>query len=309
MGQVGWNRPSCPKYGNLHSEVCHKRLGKCFNYGLMGHFKKDYPQLQGGSSQGSVQVATSTPSLPTLSQGGRGTGGRGLGGKGANGRGSGFSGRRQSWLYALTHQDAQASNVVIAGTFRVNSFETYVLFDLGSTHSYVSSFFAPHFDELPLLLNPPFWISTPTEGTLLIQSLFKSWIINVCGIETLADLMLLSMVDFDVILGMDWLASCHATVDCHDKVVKFEVLGEPFLVFQGDRCLMSATLITLLSSLRLMSKGNLGLLPLVRNVEAEVLKLDQVAVDGEFPDVFPTELPRMPPEREIEFCVELIPDA
>ena len=198
---------------------------------------------------------------------------------------------------------------MIVSTLRINFFEAYVLFDPGLTHSYVSSFFAPHFGELRMLLNPLFWVSTPTERTLLIQSVFKSLVINVCGIETLADLMLLPIVDFDVTLGMDWLASCHATVDCHDKVVKFEVSSEPFLVFRGDRCLTSAALITSLVALRLMGKGNIGFLTLVQNVEAEVPKLDQVPVVREFPDVFPTELPRMPLEREIEFCVDLILEA
>ena len=101
--------------------------------------------------------------MPTPPQGGRGTGGRDV-----DGRGTGSAGRGQSWLYALTRQDAQASNAVVTGTLLINSFEAYVLFDPGSTHSYVSSFFAPRFGELPMLLNPPFWVSTPTEGTLLI---------------------------------------------------------------------------------------------------------------------------------------------
>ena len=48
-------------------------------------------------------------------------------------------------------------------------------------------------------------------------------------------MIMLDMVDFDVILGMDWLASCHATLDCHSKVVKFNMLGEPTFTFQGDR--------------------------------------------------------------------------
>lgn len=41
----------------------------------------------------------------------------------------------------------------------------------------------------------------------------------------MANLILLEMADFDVILGMDWLASCHAMVDCHEKVVKVNVQG------------------------------------------------------------------------------------
>ena len=61
--------------------------------------------------------------------------------------------------------------------------------------------------------------------------MFLSCVVNVNEVDTLYDLILIEMMDFDVILGMDWLASCHATVDYYSKVVKFEVLDGPFFVF------------------------------------------------------------------------------
>ena len=51
----------------------------------------------------------------------------------------------------------------------------------------------------------------------------------------MVDLIELDMVDFDVILGMDLLASCHSTLDFHNKVVKFDMLGELTIVLQGDQ--------------------------------------------------------------------------
>ena len=43
--------------------------------------------------------------------------------------------------------------------------------------------------------------------------------------EMMIDLLVLDMRDFDVILGMDWLASYHATVDCFSKEVIFQIFG------------------------------------------------------------------------------------
>lgn len=86
------------------------------------------------------------------------------------------------------------------------------------------------------------------------------------------------------------------------------MLGEPLFVFRGDNYLTFAALMTSLAALHLVNKGNLGFLALVHNVAAEVPKLDQVPVVKEFLNIFPTELPRMPLEREIEFCMDLIPD-
>lgn len=53
--------------------------------------------------------------------------------------------------------------------------------------------------------------------------------------DTMTNLMLLHISDFDAILGMDWLASCHATLDYHGNAIKFNMPGGPAFVFQGDR--------------------------------------------------------------------------
>lgn len=42
-------------------------------------------------------------------------------------------------MFALTHQDAQASNVVVMGMLPICSRDAHVLFDTGATHSFVSS--------------------------------------------------------------------------------------------------------------------------------------------------------------------------
>ena len=46
---------------------------------------------------------------------------------------------------------------------------------------------------------------------------------------------------------------------------------------------------------------------MVRKVEAETGVVKNVPVVCEFPDVFPEELPGLPPEREIEFCIDVVP--
>ena len=51
---------------------------------------------------------------------------------------------------------------MVAGTLPICSFDAHVLFDPGSTHSYVSPYFASRFSQLPLQLDHPFWVGTPT---------------------------------------------------------------------------------------------------------------------------------------------------
>ena len=63
-----------------------------------------------------------------------------------------------------------------------------------------------------------------------------SHVIEGCDIEILnehmkANLIVMPVIDFDVILGMDWLSSHFASLDCHDKVVKFSFSNKPTFIF------------------------------------------------------------------------------
>ena len=58
---------------------------------------------------------------------------------------------------------------------------------------------------------------------------------------------------------------------------------------------------------KMLRRGCKGCLAVVRNVEAETGAVKNVPVVCEFPDVFPEELPGLPPEREIEFCIDIVP--
>ncbi|WRX09992.1 hypothetical protein QQP08_002479 [Theobroma cacao] len=119
--------------------------------------------------------------------------------------------------------------------------------------------------------------------------------------------VVLDTLDFDVILGMDWLSPYHASVDCYHKV-RFDFPGEPSFSLQGDRSNAPTNLISVISARRLLRQGCIGYLAVVKDTQAKIGDVTQVSVVKEFVDVFPDELPGLPPEREIEFCIDLIPD-
>ncbi|WRX29254.1 Reverse transcriptase domain - like 10 [Theobroma cacao] len=115
-------------------------------------------------------------------------------------------------------------------------------------------------------------------------------------------------LDFDVILGMNWLSPCHASVDCYHKLVRFDFPSEPSFSIQRDWSNAPTNLISVISARRLLRQGCIGYLAVVRDTKAMVGNVSQVFVVKEFVDVFPEELLGLPPEREIEFCIDLIPD-
>ncbi|KAK1644093.1 hypothetical protein QYE76_061898 [Lolium multiflorum] len=95
------------------------------------------------------------------------------------------------------------------------------------------------------------------------------------------------MKDISVILGMDWLTENGAVINCGDKTVSLRNSIGGRIVFQGDK----------------YSELEIGL---ELNSMKEV-RIEDIPVVNEFKDVFPKELPGMPPDREIEFTIDLIP--
>ncbi|GJT10804.1 putative nucleotidyltransferase, ribonuclease H [Tanacetum coccineum] len=117
------------------------------------------------------------------------------------------------------------------------------------------------------------------------------------------------MFDFDVILGMDWLASHRATIDCYARTVIFGNVRQPEFVYHGSSPLKSVKLISAMKARTLISHGCQGFLASVMDTSLESPNIENLSVVREFADVFPDELPGLPPAREIEFGIELIPGA
>ncbi|XP_074342354.1 uncharacterized protein LOC141679882 [Apium graveolens] len=119
----------------------------------------------------------------------------------------------------------------------------------------------------------------------------------------------MEMHDFDIILGMDWLSEHRATIDCQGKRVIFGDAGKPEFVYQGTQPKGEVKLIYALKASKLLSKGCNGYLAFVKVTSNDEPHIKDYPVVREYEDVFPDELPGLPPHREVEFTIELVPGA
>ena len=81
-----------------------------------------------------------------------------------------------------------------------------VLFDPGSTFSYVSSSFANGLNLPCKLLDMPIRVSTPVGESVIVEKVYRYCLVTFEGSNTYVHLVILEMVDFDVILGMTCLS-------------------------------------------------------------------------------------------------------
>ncbi|KAL4032938.1 hypothetical protein IC575_006021 [Cucumis melo] len=194
--------------------------------------------------------------------------------------------RQQGKVYAMTQQEVEDAPDVITGTILICNVPADVLFDPGATHSFVSSIFLTKLNRMLEPLSEGLAIYTPVGDVLLVNEVLRNCEVLVEGISLLVDLLPLEL---------------------QRKEVVFRKPGFAEVVFRGMRKAVSRSLISVLKAEKLLRKGCTAFLAHIVVVQREKLKLEDVPVVKEFLDVFPDDLSGLPPDREIEFTIELLP--
>ncbi|XP_070012889.1 uncharacterized protein [Nicotiana sylvestris] len=179
--------------------------------------------------------------------------------------------------------------------------------DPDSTFSYMTPYFAINLGLEPEQLSEPFLVSTLVGKSVKVTRVYRGCIVSVQGRNTKGDLIELEMVDFDVTMGMDWLSSCYAMLDCYAKIVRFQFPNEEILEWKGSSASLVGKFISYPKAQRMIGKGCLAYLAHIINPESEPPALQSVPIVREFPEVFPDDLPGLPPERIIDFGIDLMP--
>ncbi|KAL0555972.1 hypothetical protein IC582_004475 [Cucumis melo] len=213
----------------------------------------------------------------------------------------------QGRVFATNRTEAEKAGTVVTGTLPVLGHYALVLFDSGSSHSFISSAFVSHarleVEPLPHVLS----VSTLSGECMLSKEKVKACQIEIAGHVIEVTLIVLDMLDFDVILGMDWLAANHASIDCSRKEVTFNPPSLASFKFKGGGSKSLPQVISAIRASKLLSQGTWGILASVVDTREADVSLSSEPVVRDYPDVFPEELPGLPPHREVEFAIELEP--
>ncbi|KAI3715133.1 hypothetical protein L6452_22102 [Arctium lappa] len=172
----------------------------------------------------------------------------------------------------MTADEAKASADLVSSTLLLNSVPSRVLFDTGASFSFIYVLFRQN-------------IAMPTT--------------------CLEDALVVEIANGSQILIRDVLRKCTLGIEGRDFPIDF---GEVVVIY-GEKRKGDVAIITMTKARKCLVKGCSSFLVYVIDAKLEKLKLEVVKIVCEFPDVFLDDLPGLPPDRQVEFRIDLVPGA
>ncbi|GJX61738.1 putative reverse transcriptase domain-containing protein [Tanacetum coccineum] len=259
----------------------------CYECGRPGHFRRDCPKLRNQNRGNQTRNKT-----------GNQTGGN----------------EATAKAYAIGGGGTNPDSNVVTGTFLLNNCYASMLFDSGADRSFVSTTFSALLDVAPTTLDTSYAVELADGRISETNIVLRGCTLGLLGHPFDIDLMPVELGSFDVIIGMDWLAKYHALIVCDEKVVRIPY-GNEVLIIRGDNCDSGSKLniISCTKTQKYIEKGCQVYLAQVTSKKAEdkseERRLEDVPIVREFPEVFPEDLPGLPPARQVEFQIDLVPGA
>jgi hypothetical protein len=183
-----------------------------------------------------------------------------------------------------TLEDIPEGEQVLTGTFSLNGYPAVILFDSGATHDFITKACTQRCQLSIHHVDTPYLINTP-GGRVVIKQTVMHAPLDLAGKLYKPSLIVLDGQGLHIILGMGWMRAHKALLDTATRVVQLDSS-------------LYGTQVLQLSVIPVAT-------PSVHHTTAQ--NLEDIPVACEFPDVFPEDLPGMPPDRDVEFIIELQP--
>ncbi|KAJ0917224.1 putative transcription factor interactor and regulator CCHC(Zn) family [Helianthus annuus] len=210
--------------------------------------------------------------------------------------------------FQLTTAEAKTEPDVVSGIFAINSIPARVLFDTGVNKSFISHGFIRHPSFVLTKLSVPLEVEIGDNKNFIVCDVCKGCKLSIDDEEYSIDLIPKSMGEFQVVVGMDWLSRHHAKVVCFRKKIKLTSPSGKHVTIYGGKG-GNPIICSMLKAHKLMKHGCRAFMIYTIEPEKESPKIGDVPLVRDFEDVFPENLPGIPPEREVEFGIELVPGA
>ena len=203
--------------------------------------------------------------------------------------------RAPAKAYAIKVVEDKDAPDVIVGKFSIFETNVYALIDPGSTYSYICAAI-PSLGSLPKSeTKDDILVTNPLRHSVIVNRVYIDCPIRIREYEFPGDLIELSFREFDVILRMDWLSRHQVVVDCRMKRVTLRTLSGEEVNFIDERSNHLSNVISSSTSRMMVRKGCEAYLAYVIDTKKVEPSLSDIPTVSDYLDVFPEELPRLPP--------------
>jgi hypothetical protein len=193
--------------------------------------------------------------------------------------------RKTGRIYYTQVATTPEGESVMMGTFLVANHPAFIIFDSGASHTFISKKFVEQ-HCIPYKESREGFIIHSPGGQIFTKEVAYHVHVTLAERDFPTNMIVLKGQDIDVILGMNWLAQHKAILNTDLRTIRLSYGQEEVL----------------LSILVAIAAKQCG-----RVYEAIIPEIHDIPVVCEFPDVFPEDLPGLPPERDVEFVIELKP--
>nr|GEV14672.1 hypothetical protein [Tanacetum cinerariifolium] len=203
----------------------------------------------------------------------------------------GEKGNAPGWVYAVGNVEKRGNASrdpdlnVVTGTFLLNNRYASILFDTGADRSFISTAFSSLIDIVPTLLGNSYDVKLADGKIVGVDTIMQGCTLNFLGHPLNIDLMPVELGSFDVIICMDWLRRCHVVIVFISCSKAQEYMAKGCQIF--------------LAQITAKKEED----------KSEGKQLKDVPVIRDYLEVFPKDLPGLPPARPVEFQIDLIPGA
>ncbi|KAJ0839123.1 putative nucleotidyltransferase, Ribonuclease H [Helianthus annuus] len=214
--------------------------------------------------------------------------------------------------FNINARQAQADNNVVNGTFLVNGIYASCLFDTGADNGFVSFEFEKLLSRKRSYLPSSFKVEVATGRTVVVNSVLRDCTLELNNHLFPIDLIPMQLGSFEVIIGMDFLRENHAEVVYFEKMIRFSLANGDLLCVYGETASKGLILMLCVQAGKYLRKEYSAFLANIVVAEKEKKKkveVKDVPVVRECPQVFPDDLPGLPPSHDIDFRIDLIPGA
>jgi hypothetical protein len=195
---------------------------------------------------------------------------------------------KQNFMYGrvnhMTSDEVQQALDIVLGMFLASSHSATILFNSRASHSFISSSFITKHSLTVATMKHTMLVSSP-GGEMRAKHICPAVSITIRGVDFPSNLILLDSKGIDIILGMDWLSKYDRVIQCARKAVKLTK--------------KDGTSVEFVATVQSDQDSVLN--------QRKAIALEDIRVVREYPNVFPAELPGMPPDHDIEFLIELLP--